>query len=596
MAWSPTDLEPAPAGNQTLVSRFQAVVSTYPGHLAICGPGGSYTYQELDEASDRLAARLRTLAGPGDLVALLCGHDTGAVVAVWAVLKAGAAYVPLDPRQPSAWLGGIISDVFPAAVVCDPALSTSAAGLAGRPVLTVATERGGGTPLSADHLGDTPDSLAYILHTSGSTGRPKGVMQSNQNVLVHTSRFAKRLGIGPADRVPMVSRLAFDGAVLDMFGALLYGASLHIVDPYATEPDELLTKLTEVRATLLHCTPTLLRYLIGQAGKGLPVPALRWVALGGEEVTGKDAAGVSRYFPGAKLLNGFGATECTIALQHVSDSSDARGSTVPLGRAVPGIEARLIDPMGEPAEVFGELILAGKTIALGYWNQPGLTASAFGTGPDGTRYYRTGDLARRRPDGNLIFCGRIDFRVKIRGHRVEPAEAETVLLNHPSVQQAAVVPDNGDERGPRLIGYAACPGPLGASPAELIEYLRQFLPDFAVPTTIVVLEELPIGPTGKLNRSLLPVPAGEEPDHEGIPRRALEHRLAELWCRVLRRKAVGVRDNFFASGGDSLQVMELLDAINDEFGVIVPLRAFLSSPTLETLTGCVTAPVACRSL
>jgi len=588
-ASGPYDCWPVPpvTSGETLVGRFRAVAARYGDRPAVHGPSGEWTYRELDAASDALAARVRPVAGRGERVALLCGHDITVVCAVLAVLKAGAAYVPLDPQQPDIRLATILADVGPALILADADHLGVAERLAkGRPVQPVLDDGSAQPPLESE---DAPDALAYILYTSGSTGAPKGIMQTNRNMLTHVLRFAHRLGLTAEDRVPMVARCTFDASLLDMFGALLTGASLHVIDPYLPPPADLLEELVRRQVTVLHCTPTLLRLFFAQLDSRPAAPDLRAVVLGGEEMTGADVAGVASHFAGAELINGFGPSECTVALHHRVESADTERASVPIGYPVEGIDVCLVDADGRPAALFGEVVLAGEGVALGYWDQPELTARAFGTRADGVRFYRTGDLARRRPDGKLVFCGRRDQQIKIRGYRVEPAEAEVTLRAHPTVRHAAVVAVPDGPLGPRLIGYVTSPGPLNAVPEELLGYLRRMLPDYAVPARIVVVPRLPVGPTGKLDRSLLPAPSEEEVDADDLPRTEWEQRLAALWCEVLARRTAGLRDHFFAGGGDSIRVMKLLARVNAECRVRVSMPAFLAEPTLGTLVRLVAA-------
>ncbi|MCX4402682.1 amino acid adenylation domain-containing protein [Streptomyces sp. NBC_01764] len=589
---------PKPAGPaESLVDRFREVAATHGARPALRGPSGEYTYAELDAVTDAVAARLRTAAGPGRRVALLCGQDTGAVAGIWSVLKSGAAYVPLDPRHPRTRLAALLADAEVDAVVCDADLVPTAAATAGDlPVLPLppagdTTPKGlaaaGWAPAPAA-AGPTADALAYVLHTSGSTGRPKGVMQSHRNALAHALRYAERLRIGPADSLPVVARYTSDAAVMDLFGGLLSGACLHLIDPYAQSAAGLRAALAEARATLLHCTPTLFRHLVSHTAVAGPHTDIRAVVLGGEETTRADVADFTRHFPATTaLVNGLGPTECTLALQYLVDPAADRLPSVPVGHPVDGVTVDLVDASGRRTEVFGELVLRSEQIALGYWNRPESTAEVFGTDPDGSRFYRTGDLARRLPDGRLVFCGRRDQQVKIRGHRVEPAEAETLLRAHPTVRRAAVVVDRHPEHGTRLIGYVTSPGALNADPEELLGYLGRQLPSYAVPDQVMVLDRLPIGPTGKLDRARLPAPPEPTQETGNVPRTDLEQALARVWCDILGRQSAGLRDNFLAGGGDSLRVMELLARISEEFGAEVPLVVFLGSPTVETLVKCV---------
>ncbi|MCC9306037.1 amino acid adenylation domain-containing protein [Kitasatospora sp. RB6PN24] len=584
----PGYVAPAPPGAaESLVDRFRAVVAAHGDRIAVTGPSGRYRYAELDAVTDRIAHRLRPHTAAGGRVALLCEHDVGAAIGVWSVLKSGAAYVPLDPRQPDGRLARILANAQVSVLACDPALADRARVLA-RELPVLSMEQPGPAPEEVPSGPAGADSLAYLLHTSGSTGTPKAVLQSHRNVLAHALGYADRVRIGAGDQVPLLARFTFDAAVMDLFGALLTGATLHVTDPLLPAP-QLRARLAALDAAVLHCTPTLFRHLVGDLPERAsgPEPSLtgvRAVVLGGEEATRQDLRRFLTAFPrGAVLINGLGPTECTLALQHLATRADLDRPTLPVGRPVPGVGVRLLDADGHPTEVYGELELLGDRVALGYWGPSHTAAPAFTTHPDGTRGYRTGDVARRLPDGTLVFLGRRDRQLKIRGHRLEPGEIESALRAHPTVAQAAVVVDDR-AAPPRLVAFVSAATAFPPDARELVGYLSRILPDYAVPAQVVPLESMPLGPTGKLDRSRLPLPdphaaptAESDDEH---PRTELELALARLWCRVLATSGAGLHSNFMAAGGDSLRMLALLDAVREELGVEVPLLDFLATPTI----------------
>ncbi|HEX3786039.1 MAG TPA: amino acid adenylation domain-containing protein [Pseudonocardiaceae bacterium] len=578
-------LPPTPPGpTESLVDRFRATVSAHGNRPAVTGRSCRYTYAELERTASELARQLVPVAPAGSRIALLCEHDTGLAVGIWSVLIAGCAYVPLDPRQPAGRLSRIVTDAKVAAIVCDPDLADRATALAkGAPVIPLAG------PAAATDPGSDPtprgEDIAYLLHTSGSTGRPKAVVQTQGNVLGHVLTYADRIRIGPGDRLPLLARFTFDAAVMDFFGALLSGASLHIVDPVRPGA-ELWDLLIRSEATILHCTPTLFRHLLAAAGA--PTAArknsIRIVVLGGEEVSGEDLRRFDEYFPQqCALVNGLGPTECTLALQHLVRPGDpASGPFVAVGHPVEGVEVRLLDEDGLPTEVLGEVELLSTRLALGYWEQPEVTSAVFGRYPNGTRYYRTGDLARRTPDGALVYRGRKDRQVKVRGHRLELGEIEALLRAHPSVAQAAVL-FNRDSGEARLIAYATSATPVPLDPDELTGYLGRQLPDYAVPALIIPLEAIPLGPTGKLDRSRLPAPVQITAVPAVPPRSPVELAVADIWCRILGLADIGMQANFMASGGDSIRLQEMIAEVEDKLGVAIPLLGFLRSPTIATI-------------
>ncbi|MER5527198.1 non-ribosomal peptide synthetase [Streptomyces sp. NPDC002677] len=566
-----------PGAQESLTDRFASVARRFSDRVAVTGPSGTYRYGELDRITSGLALRLREHGVHGGRVAVLCPHDTDAVLAPWAVLKAGCAYVPLDPRQPAARLAQLLADTGAGAVVYSPGLAADAVRLArGKPLIALSgEERPGGEPPPV--LCEAP---AYLLHTSGSTGRPKAVLQHHRNVLAHALAYAGRIGIGDGTQVPLLARYGSDAAVMDLFGALLTGATLHVVDPLAPAA-ALRATLARAEASLVHCTPTLLRHLLS----GAPTQQLRTVravVLGGEEVTPEDVREVFRHFPpDCALINGYGPTECTLALQHRVTRADLAREQVPIGRPVEGVHVRLVDADGAPAEKYGEIEIHSDRVALGYWRRPEESAGVFGTTETGVRFYRTGDLAQRCPDGSLIFRGRKDRQLKIRGHRVEPGEAESVLRAHPTVAQAAVTTHGQPQQ---LIAYVTSATAIPADERELLGYLARLLPQPAVPQRVVVLETMPLGPTGKLDRAALPPPPARP--SAAVKERAstpAEEALSRIWCEVLGLPSVPVTTTFMAAGGDSVRLLEMLVRVQEEFGAEISLTDFLPEPTVTAL-------------
>ncbi|MBD0689549.1 hypothetical protein BG452_27570 [Streptomyces sp. CBMA123] len=578
---------PAPAERgEDLVDRFRRTARAHAERPALVGPSGTLSYARLDRVTSATARRLRRSGGPGRRVALLCAHDLGSVVGVWSVLKSGATYVPLDPRQPDARLTRLLLDAEVGAILCDPELADRAAAVfRGRPVLPLDLTDPG-EPADAGRAVD-PGELAYLLHTSGSTGKPKAVMQTRHNVLAHGLRYADRIRIGPGDQVPLLARYTFDAAVMDLYGALLTGATLHVLDPLLPAP-ELRGRLAAAGATVVHCTPTLFRHLTGDlpadaAGPEPTLAAVRAVVLGGEEATQHDLRRFLRAFPAdSALVNGLGPTECTLVTQHLAGRADLGSGALPVGHPVDGVRIRLVDQDGHPTELCGELEIHSDHVAEGYWRQPDVTAGAFGTSADGTRFYRTGDLVRRRADGALVFRGRKDRQIKIRGHRIEPGEIEAVLRGHPTVAEAVLTVDTRQPVA-RLVGYVTPATAFPPDPEELRRYLARTLPEYAVPWRVLALDRMPLGPTGKLDRSALPDPEEVAAGPGEAPRTVTQIAVAAVWCRVLGVPSADLHGNFMAGGGDSIRLLELLSALQDGFGVELDLMEVLAAPTVATL-------------
>jgi amino acid adenylation domain-containing protein len=586
------------ATGQTLHARFAEQARLHPDRLAVRTRRHSLTYAELHRASDRAAdALLRASPGAGERAALLFGHDAPMLTGILAALKAGKAYVPLDPSHPRERSAGVLDDSGASALLTDAEHAAQARDLAaGRiPVVLVDTAASGDASLSHSRTfalshSPSPDSLAYLLYTSGSTGRPKGVAQSHRNVLHHVRAYAHNLRIGPDDVLTLFSSYTFDAAVMAIWGALLNGASLRPFDWREEDPSGAAEWMRAEGITLYHSTPTVFRHLVGGLDEGEGFPAVRAVVLGGEEAQRRDWETFRRHFPaGAALVNGLGPTESTVTLQaYLDHDRGPRGAGLPVGLPVRDTEVLLVNAAGEQPAVYGagEIVVRGPHLALGYWGQPEATAAAFVPDPAGgpLRAYRTGDLGRRLPDGSLEFLGRRDFQVKVRGVRVEPGETEAALRAHPAVRDVVVAPraDASGER--RLVAWlvAEAPGGLPAA-AELRRWTRERVPEHMVPSAFVAVDAFPLTSTGKTDRLALPDPEPEAERGYAEPRSVLEEMVAGIFAEVLGRERVGIHDDFFDLGGHSLLATQVVARLRVAMGAEVPLRALFEAPTVAEL-------------
>ena len=584
----------APAREATLPSRFAAVADRHRGRLALRAKGEDVTYGDLASGASAIA---RAVRGPGEgrpgRVALLFDHGAGMVAGMLGVLEAGGAYVPLDPRYPRERLAFTADDAAVDTFLTDEANAELGRQIAGpRRLLVVAEEaraRGGGHgPLPV-----RPDDVAYLLYTSGSTGKPKGVVQSHRNVARHADNYARALSLSPDDRLTLLASYGHDAAVVDVFGALLRGASLLPYDVATSGLDSLEAWVEETRPTVYHSTPTVFRaFLRGRRGTG-PLGPVRAVVLGGEAASPADVALSRVHFPGAAFVNGLGATESTFHLLHVVDpGAPVDDRVLPVGEPLDGVDIVLLDERGRPSDLRGEIAVRGDAIALGYWRRPDLTAAAFVPDPegDGGRLYRTGDVGRLRADGGYVFEGRRDLQVKVRGVRVELGEVEAALASHPAVRAAAAAlwePTPGEAA---IAGYYVPREEPGPTTAELGLHLRDVLPPAMVPTALVRLDALPLTPSRKVDRKALPppVPGGDLAGFEP-PRSPLEADLAAIFCDLLGVERAGVHDSFFDLGGHSLRATQLVSRIRDVLGVELPLRRVFEGPTVGELAGAITA-------
>ncbi|MGX1547467.1 amino acid adenylation domain-containing protein, partial [Streptomyces adustus] len=551
------ELLPAVAGGAPGVSLpelFAAQVAATPDAVALVCGDIELTYRQLDARANRFAHVLIARGvSPEQTVAVALPRSVESVVAVLGVLKAGAAYLPVDPAYPQARIAYMLDDARPAAVVDDPATVTEGSGPETDPVVA----------LDVRHP-------AYVIYTSGSTGRPKGVVVSHAGVSGLVAAQIERLGVAPGSRVLQFASPSFDAAFWDLCSAVLTGAALVLAPAEAP-----LEALTDRGLGVTHVT--------------IPPSALAAVDSADLTATTLVVAGeactpelVARWAPGRRMINAYGPTETTVCAT-MSDPLSPGSGVPPIGRSVAGFRVYVLDERLRlvPPGVTGELYVAGPGLARGYLNRPGLTAGRFVAcpfGPAGARMYRTGDLVRRRTDGDLEYVGRADDQVKVRGFRIELGEVEAALAEHPAVAQAAVL-----ARDDRLIGYvAARPGTV-VRPAELTADLRDRLPDYLVPSAFVVLDVLPSTPNGKLDRAALPAPDLGSAEARRAPRTPQEQILCELFAEVLGVPRVGVDDDFFDLGGHSLLATRLTARVRSVLGVELGLRALFLAPTVAGL-------------
>jgi amino acid adenylation domain-containing protein len=558
-----------------------------PDAAAVVTGSARLTYAELDRKADSVAATLAARGiARGSVVALLVERGPQMVPCMLGTLRAGCAYLPLDPSYPSERLTFMLEDSGAAALV----------GAARRPGLripprvevieTFDAAAGGPEP------GLRPHDAAYVIYTSGSTGRPKGVVVEHGSLARFTSVVARELALTPADNVLQFSSLSFDTAVEEIWPTLARGATLVLRDPHPWDPEELRRKVEETGITVLDLPTAYWHEVASACGEGIDVRdarSLRLVVVGGEAMSADKTRLWLESSPRAvRLLNTYGPTETTVTAT-AFDVTEAGGGagTIPIGRPLPGVTSYVLDGNLEPVPpgVTGELFVGGAGVARGYLARPALTAERFLPDPfasrPGARMYGTGDRARLRRDGVLEFAGRGDHQVKVRGFRIEPGEVEAALSAHDGVEHAVVVASGGDN--PRLVGYFV--GTV--EPAALREWSRERLPEHLVPSLLLAIEGLPLTPSGKIDRSAL---AARQPDAPGgravaEPRTPAEEVLASIWQKLLGIEHAGIDESFFDLGGHSLLGTQLVSRIRHDFGVSLPLRSVFEWPTIAGLAG-----------
>ncbi|MDT5398535.1 MAG: glycopeptidolipid biosynthesis protein, partial [Mycobacterium sp.] len=542
-------LTQSPRTAKSIPEVFAAQVARTPGAGALTFEGRSLTYGELDEAANRLANLLADNgARPGERVALLLPRSADAIVAILAVLKTGAAYLPIDPAVPAARLEFMLGDARPIAAVTTAQLRARLDG-SDVPVIDVDDSAAGAAPSTTLPL-PAPDDIAYLIYTSGTTGVPKGVAITHLNVTQTLESLPAELPAGPGQVWSQWHSLVFDVSVWEILGALLHGSRLMIVpESVAGSPDELHDLLVAEQVSVVYQTPSAVGML---SPEGLEHAAL---VVAGEACPPEVA---DRWAPGRVMINAYGPTEATIYAA-ISAPLTAGSGVVPIGSPVPSGATFVLDQWLRPvpAGAVGELYLAGRGLGVGYLNRSGLTSSRFVAcpfGAPGARMYRTGDLVRWGADGQLQYLGRADEQVKIRGYRIELGDVQAALAGLDGVEQAAVIAREDRPGDKRLVGYITG----AADPAGARAALAEKLPAYMVPAAVVAIEHLPLTVNGKLDKRALPAPEYHDADRYRAPISQVEEILAGIYAQVLGMERVGVDESFFDLGGDSILSMQVV--------------------------------------
>lgn len=559
--------------------------------------GPRVTYRELDQSANRLAHRLRNFgAGPETLIGVCLERGAEAVRCLLAIMKACAGYLPLDPSLPADRLARICDEARPAVILTDQASQRQAEeklSEAGVPLLTVGPLTANPEPPAAPGVTPHPDNVCYVIHTSGSTGRPKAVAVGYGALARVIDGVTREYRITGTDRVVQLASLAFDTSVEQMLVALVSGATLLLPPAGVVAPTDLLRYLARTRATVVDLTPAYWHELLAVAGPDDPrLRSLRLMITGGDLADPADCQAALRAAPGARLLNAYGLTETAITSALFDVPAD-QPEPVPVGRPIRHARIMVLDEKLDPvpAGTEGEIYIGGGT-ARGYLGQPALTAAAFVPDRTGARMYRTGDLGRWREDGSLEVTGRADRQLKVRGFRVEPGEIERVLAGHPDIGRVAVVATSHGPGDVRLAAHYTLTGShrgnskTATIDASLRDFLRARLPGYMIPTVFVALDAAPPAPAGEPART--PPALLEPPQTE--PRTPVQDGLSHLWCRLLKRDRIGLDDDFFALGGNSLLAAEMLAHTRVMFGIgaayVRPLtRCLLRDPTLRGFAG-----------
>jgi len=547
----------------TLHGLFARQAAATPDAPALLSADGTLSYAELDVRSNQLAHTLRGHGiGPDVVVALLAERSPELIVGILAVLKAGGCYLPIDPAYPPARIDYLLADSGARLVLAQSRFT----GLAGStPVLDLADPAGHSPDRGPVESTSTAGDLAYLIYTSGSTGTPKGVLVEHRGVVNRLAWMQRAYPISAGDVLLQKTSISFDVSVWELFWWAITGAALALPEPGAEKDPALLAAAIEkYQVSTVHFVPSMLTLFavwVERSGAAARLGSLRQVFASGEALSPSQVEQFYRLLPGAELVNLYGPTEASVDVSCQPTRGLGRPARIPIGTPIDNLRLYVLDERGNqvPVGMPGELHIAGVGVARGYRNRPELTAERFvaGTGVGEQRLYRTGDLARWLPDGRLDYLGRVDLQVKVRGFRVEPAGIEERLRAHPAVTDAAVVAvDDGWQTS--LRGFVVLAEQVPES--SLKQHLRETLPEHEVPGRILVLPELPLTPNGKLDRAWLAGPDATRvrATAQVEPRTATERTLARIWCEVLGKDRIGVHDNFFALGGNSIHFVEVL--------------------------------------
>ncbi|HEX6747843.1 MAG TPA: amino acid adenylation domain-containing protein [Longimicrobium sp.] len=593
-AWNRTEAE-YPA-DRCIHELFEAQAARTPHAEAVRDARGALGYAELNAKANALARALEAeRVRPGDIVAVLAERSADFLALMLGIWKAGAVYLPLDPRWPAERIRGILRQSGARLLVADAghqAPAVEAAGtlahVRGLSALLAAGPGGGDRPVER-----APDQLAYVIFTSGSTGLPKGAMVHHRGMVNHLFAKVKDLELASADVVAQNSPQSFDISVWQFLAALMVGGRTHVFsDAVAYDPAELLRQVDGEEITVFEAVPTMLRAMLDHArepeGREISLSRLRWLIPTGEAFPPQLSREWFERYPHLAQMNAYGPTECSDDVtHHVMRAPPAPGvASLPIGRPVANTRIYILDGQGQPVPVgiTGEIHVGGHGVGLGYLNDPDKTRAAFVPDPfvgvPGARMYRTGDLGRWRPDGVIEFLGRNDQQVKVRGFRIEPGEVEAAMAADPGVREARVLMREDQPGDRRLVAYV-----VGSVEVDgLRARLRRSLPEYMVPSAFVFLDALPLTPNGKLDRKALPVPElAPAEDRYVAPRTPAEEVLAGIWAEVLGRERVGAEESFFDLGGHSLLATRVTARVRKAFGVELPLRAVFERPVLSGL-------------
>jgi amino acid adenylation domain-containing protein len=585
---------PKSAIEQSIPSRFEQQVNKYPHAIAIKTHYQTLTYGQLNQNANRLANAILSQRGnKQEVIVLLLEKGADFITSILAVLKTGKIFVPLDPTFPIDRLAYIIEDSQAMAFITNNRHLELAQKLAHNNcqlfnIDNIDNHDSGTNPI----IKISPATPAYIIYTSGSTGKPKGVLHNHRNSLLYCMNDTNTLLISPQDRVVFLYSCSALGGILCIFYTLLNGASLYSFDVKEQGLTNLVNWLIESEITIYHSFTTLFRHFVDTLTGAEKFPKIRLVKLGGEATLIRDVENYKKYFPADSILYAsLGATEAgTFCNFIINQNTKLENSAVPIGYPVQDMEVVLLDENGAKVENgnIGEIAIRSEYLALGYWQKPELTKTVFLSDIQNRkkRIYRTGDLGCIQTDGCLVHKGRKDFQVKIRGFRIEVAEIEMELLKITNIKEAVVIATEDTPENKRLIAYLVAKQKPTPTTKQIRTFLQDKLPEYMLPSGLIFLDALPLTPNGKLDRKGLAafnLSKLETSENFVNSQNDIQHQLIQMWEDLLGVEPIGIKDDFFELGGNSLLAMRLFADIEHKFTKKLPLALLLSSPTIETI-------------
>ena len=579
---------------QSIPQRFERQVRAYGDRVAIQSARETTTFASLNRAANRLAREILSRRDESsEPIALLFDHGAAVLVAIMAVLKTGKFYLVLDAAYPADRLQSMLRDSGARLVVTNSENHAFARQLCGD-TADVVNFAEVNPDLPDDDLGiyPTPDTLALLLYTSGSTGQPKGVMHTHRNVLVDVRNLTNGWCVTEQDRWLLHTSVSFANSVRTIYSSLLNGGAVYPYDIKKQGFGDLPNWLLSNKITIVRTVPTTFRDFMGTLEQGLKFPDVRVLSVGGEPMLRADFDFFQRHFlPHCVLCHALGPTEClTVCWALIPHGAQITGGKLPIGYSLPDKDVLVLDDAGRevgPGEV-GQLAVKSRYISLGYWRDPDRTNAVFLPDPTGgdARIYLTGDMGLREPDGCLVHVGREDFQVKIRGFRIDVAEIEVALRAIEGIESAVVVGRQDGAPQQRLVAYFVPTTNPPITVTTLRQNLARVLPDYMIPSAFVSMAALPQTPNGKTDRLRLPLPGRDRPALANpfvAPSTAMETEVAAIWAEVLDLDRVGVNDDFFELGGDSLLATRVITRVIEKHNVDIPISTLFSSPTVTAM-------------